>query len=134
MPSIVYVVRFLLTYSEQNDLLLPGRIPGYISSDIKLLPLSVSKRSIWKVYQNAVDVVSGAHGVTYATFCHLWRSLLALFIIMKPMSDLCWQCQQKSTAILCEMNCADSQKSETLKAAEEHLRIVQVERSFYRST
>ena len=49
--SIEYVVRFLLTYSEQHALLLPGRIPAYSRSDIKLLPSSVSKRAIWKMYQ-----------------------------------------------------------------------------------
>ena len=134
LPSIEYVVRFLLTYSEQNALLLPGRIPGYSRSDIKLLPSSASKRSIWRVYRTAVEGVSDAHSVAYTTFCRLWRSLLPSVIIMKPMSDLCWQCQQNSTAILRATNCTDSEKSETLKAAEEDLRIVQLERSFYRST
>ena len=33
--STEYVVRFLHTYAEQHDLLLPGRIPGYSRSDIQ---------------------------------------------------------------------------------------------------
>lgn len=37
--STEYVVRFLISYAEQNALLLPGRIPGYSRSDIKLLPV-----------------------------------------------------------------------------------------------
>ena len=96
-------------------------IPGYSRSDIKQLPSSVFKCSIWKMYWNAVEVVSGAHGVVYTTFCHLRRSLLTSDIIMKPMSHLCWQCRQNSTPILLATKCADSEKSETLKAAEEHL-------------
>ena len=53
---------------------------------------------------------------------------------MKPMSDLCWQCQQNSTAILRAANHPDAEKSDAIKAAEEHLTIVQKERSFYRTT
>ena len=48
-----YVVRFLINYAEQHALLLPGRIPGYSRSDIKLLPSSVSKRTVWRTYQQA---------------------------------------------------------------------------------
>ena len=34
------IIQFLLNYSEVNGVLLPGRVPGYSSSDIKLLPSS----------------------------------------------------------------------------------------------
>lgn len=50
---------------------------------------------------------------------------------MKPMSDVCWQCQQNSTAILHAANSTDAEKNATLKAAEEHLSTVQKERSSY---
>ena len=46
LSSTEFVVRFVLNYTEQNALLLPGRVPGYSRSDIKLLPSSVSKRAI----------------------------------------------------------------------------------------
>ena len=36
---------------------LPGQIPGYSRTEIKLLPSSVSKRSKWKVYCNVVEAV-----------------------------------------------------------------------------
>ena len=127
------MVRFLLSYAEQNALLLPGRIPGYSPSDIKLLPSSASKRGIWRVYHSAAEEEVDVHTVTY-TFCRLWRTLLPSVIIMKPMTDLCWICHQNSTAILRAANGSEASKSSTLKEAEEHLRIVQVERSFYKST
>ena len=53
LSSTEFVVRFLLNYAEQNALLLPGRVLGYSQSDLKLLPSSVSKRQIWKVYKEA---------------------------------------------------------------------------------
>ena len=44
-----HVVHFLLIYAEQHALLIPGRVPGYSRSDIKLLPSSTSKRGIWRI-------------------------------------------------------------------------------------
>ena len=131
--STEFVIRFLLSYAEQNALL-PGRVPGYSRTDIKLLPSSVSKRGIWKTYHGAAEEEEAIHAVAYSTFCQLWRSLLPSVIIMKPMTDLCWTCHQNSTAILRAVNCSEENKSSTIKAAEEHLRIVQVERSFYKTT
>ena len=80
--SIEYVV------AVQNALLLPRRIPGYSRSDIKLLPSSVSKRGVWRVYHSAAESGTGIHAVAYSTFCRLWISLLPSILIMKPMSDL----------------------------------------------
>ena len=86
------------------------------------------------MYHSAAESNDSIHTVAYTTFCWLWRSLLPSIIIMKLMSDLCWTCQQNSTAILRAANCSEGDKSETTKIAEEHLRIVQVERSFYKTT
>lgn len=118
----------------QHTLLLPGRVPGYSRSDIKLLPSSVSKRGIWRVYHLTAEEKERIHAVAYTTFCHLWRTLLPSIIIMKPMTDLCWTSHQNSTAILRAANCSEADKSDTIRSAEEHLRIVQVERSFYKTT
>ena len=52
---------------------------------------------------------------------------------MKPRSDLCWQCQQNSTAIMRTANLSDSEKSATIESALEHLRIVKQERTLYKS-
>ena len=49
------------------------------------------------------------------------------------MTDLCWECQRNSAAILCAVNCPIAAKSATLKKAEEHLLLIQKERSFYKS-
>ena len=87
------------TYSpDSNAMLLPGRVPGYKDSDVKLLPSSTTKRTIWDlVCQAAAGSVMRA--VAYSTFTQLWRQLLPYIVVMKPMSDLCWVCQQNSTAI-----------------------------------
>ena len=71
--------------------------------------------------------------VAYLTFCKLWKALLPSLIIMKPMTDLCWTCQQNSSAIFRASNFPDRVKSDVLKKAEEHLLLVQKERSFYKT-
>ena len=133
LSSIRYVISFLVNYTEENGLLLPGRIPGYTSTDLKLLPSSKSKRAIWKTYEMAANSSEGIQVVAYSTFCQLWQKLLPSIIIMRPMTDLCWQCQQNSTTILRSAHASDLEKSATLSKAIEHLRIVTVERSYYRS-
>ena len=82
--STEVVVRFLFSYTEQHALQLPGRIPGYSRSDIQLLPSSVSKRTVWRVYHEATEVVDTVHAVAYTTFCLLWRTLVPSIVVMKP--------------------------------------------------
>ena len=132
--SIEYVVQFLVNYADQNAILLPGRVPGYRNTDLKLLPSSVYKRGIWKVYKESAESASLVHLVAYTTFCRLWRSLLPSIILIKPMSDLCWTCQKNSTAIMRAANLSDTEKSSTIKTAQDHLTLVQLERSFYKTT
>ena len=91
-------------------MLLPGRVPGYKSSDVKLLPSSTTKHAIWELYLQAA-ATSVMRAVAYSTFTQLWRQLLPHVVVMKPMSDLCWVCQQNSTAIMRAANRPEEEKS-----------------------
>ena len=124
---------FVLSSATQNRMnsLLPAWIPGYSRSDIKLLPSSVSKTGIRKVYHTAAEEDANAHAVSYTMFCRLWRTLLPSVIIMKPMTDLRWTCHRNSAAILWAANSSEASKSSTIREAEEHLHIVQIESSFH---
>ena len=79
-------------------MLLPGRIPGYKSMDVKLLPSSAMKHGLWDLYIESA-VTGMLLAVAYSTFTKLWRDLLPNVMIMKPMTDLCWVCQKNSAAI-----------------------------------
>ena len=74
-------------------------------TDLKLLPLSTSKRMIWKFYSSAA--AGKIHGVKYST-------LLVPIIIMMSMSDLCAQCQKNSNAIIEAANFPESELSSKL--------------------
>ena len=125
--STEYVVRFLFSYAEQHALLLPGRVPGYSRDDLQLLPSSTSKWSVWKVYHEAAEAEGTIHPVAYTTFCYLWRTLVPSVVVMKPRSDLCWQCQQNSAAIVHMANGSEAEKTTTISDALEHLRVVKME-------
>ena len=91
-------------------MLLPGQVPGYKDSDVKLLPSSTTKHAIWELYLQAA-ATSLMRAVAYSTFTQLWRQVLPNIVVMKPMSDLCWLCQQNSTAIMCSANQPEEEKS-----------------------
>ena len=131
--DVEYIVRFLLNYTVEHGLLLPGRVPGYSRTDLKLLPSSTSKRKIWDMYVAAAQN-SDVRSVAWTTFLKIWRSQLPQVLLMKPATDLCWQCQQNSASILRSANCPEREKSNAVKSAEKHLLTVQLERSFYRTT
>ena len=104
------VVHFLQTYAEGHAILLPGRIPGYKRSDLKLLPSSTTKRHVWLLYCESLS--STHHKVAYSTFCIMWRKFVPHIMVTKPMSDLCWLCQKNSVAIMRAANQPEEQKSE----------------------
>ena len=83
---------------DSNAMLLPGRVLGYKDSDVKLLPSSTTKHSICELYLQAA-ATSLMRAVAYST------------LVMKPMSDLCWVCQQNSSAITRSTNRPEEEKS-----------------------
>ena len=121
--SVEYVVRFHFSYVEEYAVLLPGRVPGYTCSDLQLLPLSKSKHTIWEVYHKAAEAEGTIHPVAYTTFCYLWHKLVPSILVMKPRSDLCWQCQKSNAAIVRTANSLDAAKSQAIMEALKHLRI-----------
>ena len=56
--------------TEANAMVLPGRVPGYKSSDIQLLPSSTTKHKVWELYQQAASVES-MRPVSYSMFTSL---------------------------------------------------------------
>ena len=52
---------------------------------------------------------------------------------MTPLTDLCWLCQQNSTAIARSTNLSESEKSALLRKAIEHVELAQKERHYYKT-
>lgn len=49
------IVRFLNNYAEQNALILPGRVATVYNSNLKLLPSSDSKITVYNIYEVAME-------------------------------------------------------------------------------
>jgi len=52
---------------DTNAMLLPGQVPGYKDSDVKLLPSSTMKHAIWELFYHAA-AASSMWAVVYSTF------------------------------------------------------------------
>ena len=54
-------------------------------------------------------------------------------VVMKPRSDLCWQCQQNRTAIVRTANRSEAEKSTAIASALQHLEVVKSAREHYKT-
>ena len=54
--SLQHVVSFIENYSQREGLTLPGRVMGYKSFRIKLLPISTTKAELWRSPKEATGV------------------------------------------------------------------------------
>ena len=89
---------------------------------------------IWPLYYHRY--VSACEEVTRAiseqSFRRLWRQLCPDVLVMRPMFDLCFTCQQNNALILKSANHPDIEKSARLQNAVTHLEQVERERDIYR--
>lgn len=92
LETLKHVVLFLDNYAEEHAVALPGRVPGFKRTDVRLLPSSNTKASIHRVYEQAA-VSAGVTAVSYPKFVEMWNKLRPQMRITKPMTDLCHTCQ-----------------------------------------
>lgn len=111
LEDVKNVIQFIMQYAEANAILLPGRVPGYKRDDIQILPSSTTKRAVWMLHLDTAATLS-VRAVAYSTFCRVWKQFLRHVIVARPMTDLCWKCQQNSTAIIRSANLSEGEKSE----------------------
>ncbi|KAK2549844.1 hypothetical protein P5673_029666 [Acropora cervicornis] len=124
---------FLTNYVEENAIVLPGRIPGFKRDDVKVLSSSDTRASDWRAYSAACEA-SGEQAVCYSKFVDLWLQFHPDVVGAKPMTDLCLTCQQNTTKLLRAANLPETEKSDCIKAQQDHLNCAQAEREFYRET
>ena len=109
--DVTHVVTFIKNYAEDHAILLPGRMPGYKSSNVQLLPCSTTKHNVWLEYKAASELIP-RHGVAYSTFCKLWRELLPMILPSRPRTDLCPVCHSKAGLLMRCSNLTEDKKTE----------------------
>lgn len=109
--DVEHIISFVTQYCETNAILLPGRVPGYKRDDIQILPSTTTKKAVWRMHRDTCAALSG-RAVAYSTFCKVWKHFLPHIVVARPMTDLCWTCQQNSTAIVRSANLSEAEKTE----------------------
>ena len=135
LPQLVTenVHNFLANYVEENAIVLPGRIPGFKSDEVNVLPSSETKTSVWRAYTSTCEA-SGVQAVSYSKFAELWQQFHPHVVVSKPMTDLCLTCQQNTTKLLRSANLSKQEKADCIKAQQDHLNCAQAEQELYRNT
>ena len=98
-----------------------------------MLSLSDTKAIVWQVYSAACEAF-GEQAVCYSKFVDLWLQFQPDVVVAKPMTDLCLTCQQNTTKPLRAANLPETNKSDCIKAKQDHLNCAQAEREFYRES
>ena len=129
--EIQRVISFIINYAEQHAIILPGRHPRHWITDAKLLPTSCTKHHVFQLYKEAA-ATNGYRDIGESTFLNLWNQLVPFVRTMPPASDLCWKCQETTRKMQRAANRPDAQKIECVRELEEHLRVVKLERKFYK--
>ena len=125
------IKNFLSNYADENAVLLPGRIPGFKNKDIQLLSSSDTKMNVWKSFKRACEE-SNKQAVSYTKFTDLWKQFYPNVVVSKPMTDLCFTCQQNTSKLLRAGNLPEEEMSECVQTQQEHLNSVKAERELYR--
>ena len=110
MDDIRNVTRFILNYAELHSIVLPGRVPGFSRTDIKILPSHESRASLWRQYKLAAETDPQTRVVGYDSFRNLWKRLVPYVVIGNPASDLCWICQKNNNLIIKAINLPEKHK------------------------
>ena len=98
------IILFVTQYCETNAILLPGSC-SWVQERWHLHP------AIYHHQESSMENVLLKRAGAYSTFCKVWRHFLP-HVIARPMTDLCWTCQQNSTAIVRSTNLSEAEKSE----------------------
>ena len=123
------IVLFLCNFASVHALPLPGRVPGNFDERYVLLPSDMSKRFVYRKYEEACSLEKC---VSRRKFETIWSETVPFIVTAKPSTDLCFTCQQNSRLIMKSANLPEHLKSERVEKALEHLDRAHKEREFYR--
>ncbi|XP_060807122.1 uncharacterized protein LOC106142669 [Amyelois transitella] len=127
----VTAVTFIKSFSEQNSLVLPGRLPYYSNPDLNILPSSMTKQYIYEKYVEACTKSEKTY-VGRSSWYKIWDDFCPHIVIQKPRTDLCHVCQQNVMSISKSRNMDEEVKTKLYMESVEHLQKAQTERQYYK--
>ena len=104
---------------------------GFKNEDIQLFSSSETKMHVWRCFQRACEE-SNKQAVCYTKFNDLWKQFFPNVVVAKPMTDLCFICQQNTSKLVRAANLPEEEKSQCVQVQQAHLNSVQTERELYK--
>ena len=112
LSDIQQFVQFVLRYAEEMRFCFLEAFQGISVTTFSSFPPQQQNTTYGSLYHRTALESEGARAVCYSLFCRLWQQLTPQGVVTKPMSDLCWTCQQNSTLIMRVHNRPVEEKSE----------------------
>ena len=128
--DIKAIVTFITRFAEIHALPLPGRMPNHKTKAL-LLPSDISKSEVYRQYKQACSDELLHKPVSWAKFHSIWSSILPHIDTMKPLSDLCFECQQHAAQVFQSSNVSEDEKSEMLDSYKQHIQSARKQREHY---
>ena len=69
--------------------------------------------------------------ISRRTFENLWSQLCPYITVMKPATDLCFECQENTSLLMKAANMPESMKSKRISHAQKHISLAQMQRQHY---
>jgi len=91
----------------------------------------VSKQKVWWVYHEAAEAINTVYAICYV---HHILPAVEDFSAINHCDEATFAGKINITAIMCSANCPEAEKTSTISEALEHLYIVKMERTYYKST
>ena len=130
--TIQRIKTFIELFADNHALPLPGRLPSYKDYRVMLLPTDMTKVFVYNQYIKTCERENFEQGkVSRWTFQRIWNEVCPYVSIMKPATDLCFDCQQKATLVLRSANLPEGVKSQRLEDAQKHLALAKMQRHHY---
>ena len=130
LETVEAVITFITNLAAAVALPLPGRLPNFKNERVVLLPTDMSKMEVYRRYCQASREDS-AQPVQKSTFFDLWNKQLPYIGVIKPATDLCWECQQNVSLVQKSTNLSEEEKSSRLQTAQKHLELARKQREHY---
>ena len=133
MDTVEHVKSSIEKYAENHVLPLPGRLPAYKDYKVMLLPSDMPKVYVYRQYVKAYEAESHCIGsaMSRCTFENLWSQLCPYITVMKPATDLCFECQQNTSLVMKAANMPENVKNKRLIDAQKHLSLAQMQQQHY---
>ena len=85
--------------------------------------------SVWRVYHSTCEVLNKQ---AVRKLIQSWQGFFPNVVLAKPMTDICFTCQQNTTKLQRVTNLSDIKNSECIATQQEHLNSAKAERDFYK--